>query len=59
MALFRRSSKSGRRGPGFSPFWSGIIAAVIILIACFFAFTRYNPFASPFTLNAVSTIASA
>ena len=51
MALFRR--KQGARSPGIKPVWAGVIAAVVIVIAVFFGFTRFNPFASPYTISAV------
>jgi phospholipid/cholesterol/gamma-HCH transport system substrate-binding protein len=40
-----------------TPFAAGLIAIVIVLVASFFAFTRFNPFASPFKV--VATFESA
>ena len=50
MSIFRRKGKKGR---GFSPFWAGVIALVIVVVGTFFGYTKYNPFARPFELTAV------
>ena len=42
-----------RRRDGMNPIWSGGIAVVLIAIAVYFAFTKANPFANPYELNAV------
>jgi virulence factor Mce-like protein len=42
----------GGRPQGITTFKAGLLAAVVILIAGFFGFTRYNPFAHPFMLKA-------
>jgi ABC-type transporter Mla subunit MlaD len=42
-----------RRGEGgITPFAAGLIAIILLAIASFFAFTRLNPFASPFKITA-------
>ena len=38
---------------GMSPFKAGAIAAVLIALATYFAFTKANPLADPYELNAV------
>ena len=35
-----------------SPFKAGAIAVVLIALVTYFAFTKENPFASPYELNA-------
>ena len=45
--------KKHPRDPGMSRFKAGLIALVVISVAVFFAFTKANPFASPYTLTAV------
>jgi virulence factor Mce-like protein len=54
MALFNRKTKKGqgRRGVGFSPAKAGVIAIVVIGLATFWGFTRFNPFKSPYELKA-------
>src|SRR5919201_1400005 len=52
MALLRRRKKDPR-DPGMSPFKAGLIAIVVIGLAAFFGFTKYNPFANPYKLTAV------
>jgi phospholipid/cholesterol/gamma-HCH transport system substrate-binding protein len=51
MALRRK--KKDPRDPGMSRFKAGLIAIAVIVVAVFFAFTKANPFASPYTLTAV------
>ena len=51
MALLRRR-KTGRSS-GMSPLRAGIIGGVIILVAVAWGFTRFNPFSSPYELDAV------
>jgi phospholipid/cholesterol/gamma-HCH transport system substrate-binding protein len=43
-----------RRGhhDGMSPFRAGLLAIVVVAIACYFAFSRANPFDSPYTFTA-------
>jgi phospholipid/cholesterol/gamma-HCH transport system substrate-binding protein len=50
MALGR---KKHPRDPGMSPFKAGAIAIALVVVAVFFAFTKANPFASPYKLSAV------
>jgi virulence factor Mce-like protein len=54
MGLFNRKTKKGqgRRGVGFSPAKAGVIAIVVIALATFWGFTRFNPFKSPYELKA-------
>jgi phospholipid/cholesterol/gamma-HCH transport system substrate-binding protein len=49
MALIRRRSPGSS---GMSPFIAGMIAIVIVALAVFFGFSRYNPFHHPFQLKA-------
>jgi phospholipid/cholesterol/gamma-HCH transport system substrate-binding protein len=42
-----------RRRDGINPITAGAIAVAIIAVAVYFAFTKANPFASPYELNAV------
>lgn len=43
-----------RRGhhDGMSPFRAGLLAVVVVAVACYFAFSRANPFSSPYTIKA-------
>jgi phospholipid/cholesterol/gamma-HCH transport system substrate-binding protein len=50
MALIRR--KNDPHATGIAPFKAGMIAIVIVAIAVFFGFSRYNPFHHPFELKA-------
>ena len=50
MALFNRTKDP--HSSGMSPFKAGVVAIVIIAIAVFIGFTRYNPIAQPFELKA-------
>jgi phospholipid/cholesterol/gamma-HCH transport system substrate-binding protein len=50
MALIRR--KKDPHASGIAPFKAGLIAIVIIAVAVFFGFSRYNPFHQPFELKA-------
>jgi ABC-type transporter Mla subunit MlaD len=50
MALIRR--KNDPHATGISPFKAGMIAIVIVAVAVFFGFSRYNPFHQPFELKA-------
>src|SRR5437763_15958467 len=45
--------KKHPRDPGMSPFKAGVIALVVISVAVFWALTKANPCASPYTLTAV------
>jgi ABC-type transporter Mla subunit MlaD len=56
MALFRRSKDP--HASGMSPFKAGVVAIVIIVIAVFFGFSRYNPFSNPFELKAAFSSAN-
>jgi phospholipid/cholesterol/gamma-HCH transport system substrate-binding protein len=51
MALFGK--KKHPQDHGMSRFKAGMIAIVVIGLASFFGFTKYNPFANPYTLTAV------
>jgi phospholipid/cholesterol/gamma-HCH transport system substrate-binding protein len=51
MAFFRK--KKSPQDPGMSPVTAGIIAIVVIGLAAFFGFTKYNPFANPYKLTAM------
>ena len=35
-----------------TPFKAGLLAATVILVFCFFGFSRYNPFADPYKMTA-------
>jgi phospholipid/cholesterol/gamma-HCH transport system substrate-binding protein len=50
MALIRR--KKDPHATGMSPFKAGMVAIVIVAVAVFFGFSRYNPFHHPFELKA-------
>src|SRR5436309_274961 len=49
MALIRRRSPGST---GLSPFKAGAITILIVVVAVFFGFSRYNPFHHPFQLKA-------
>jgi phospholipid/cholesterol/gamma-HCH transport system substrate-binding protein len=51
MALFRR--RKDPRSPGMTPLRAGIIGAIVLVVVVFFGFTRFNPFSSPYELDAV------
>jgi phospholipid/cholesterol/gamma-HCH transport system substrate-binding protein len=57
MALFSRRKK-GARDPGMSPFRAGLLAIVVIGVLAFFGFTKINPFASPYKLQAAFNTAN-
>jgi phospholipid/cholesterol/gamma-HCH transport system substrate-binding protein len=38
---------------GMSPFSFGLIAVVLVLVAVYFAYSKQNPFANPYELNAI------
>src|SRR3954470_22495912 len=40
------------RHDGMNPFRAGLLALIVVAVACYFAFSRANPFASPYTFNA-------
>jgi phospholipid/cholesterol/gamma-HCH transport system substrate-binding protein len=42
-----------RRGGGMSPFRAGLLALVVIGLLAYFGFTKANPFADPYELEAV------
>ena len=52
MALFRRKHRSAQH-KGMPAFRAGVIALVIVLVATYFGFTKANPFANPYELEAV------
>jgi len=43
--------KKGRKG--LKPFTAGVIALLVVIVGCYFAFTKANPFSHPYKLNAV------
>jgi virulence factor Mce-like protein len=43
----------GRRGDRLSPFATGILALVVTVVACYFAFSQANPFAKPYEVSGV------
>jgi phospholipid/cholesterol/gamma-HCH transport system substrate-binding protein len=45
--------KGGREKLGMAPFRAGVVAAVVIALFAYFGFSKANPFADPFELNAV------
>jgi phospholipid/cholesterol/gamma-HCH transport system substrate-binding protein len=51
MAFFRK--KKNPQDPGMSPVKAGVIAIVVIGLAAFFGFTKYNPLANPYKLTAM------
>jgi phospholipid/cholesterol/gamma-HCH transport system substrate-binding protein len=51
-ALFRRPAGGGRRRGRLSAFQAGVIALVVITFGSYAVWTRFNPFANPFTLYA-------
>src|SRR3954463_10264753 len=55
MALIRRRNP---QSSGMSPFKAGLVAIVIIAVAVFFGFSRYNPFHHPFELKAAFSSAN-
>ena len=56
MALIRR--KKDPHASGIAPFKAGMLAILIVLVAVFFGFTRYNPFHHPFELKAAFSSAN-
>lgn len=50
---FTDNVRSGAGKAGLSPFAAGLIALVVVVAGAYFAFTRANPFSSPYELNAV------
>ncbi len=57
MALLRRKRRRPGEG-GMSPFKAGLITIVLIVVGSYFGFTKANPFASPYQLEAVFENAS-
>ena len=53
MASFSEIASGGAQRKGLRPFTAGLIAVVLIAAATYFAFTKSNPFSSPYVLNAV------
>lgn len=43
--------RKGHNG-GMSPFSAGLLAIVIVVVACFFAFSQTNPFSKPYSFKA-------
>ena len=54
MAIFNRKPKKGqgRGNGGMTPAKAGVIAIIVIALATFWGFTRFNPFKSPYELKA-------
>src|SRR5688500_13586190 len=52
MAILRRKRHSAQH-KGMSAFGAGLIALVIAVVAVYFGFTKSNPFADPYELQAV------
>jgi virulence factor Mce-like protein len=52
MAIFKRKHRSAQH-TGMNPFKAGLIALVIVLVGSYFGFTKANPFANPYELEAV------
>src|SRR6185503_18875999 len=52
MALFRRKRRSAQH-KGMPAFRAGLIALVVVLVASYFGFTKANPFANPYEIEAV------
>jgi ABC-type transporter Mla subunit MlaD len=40
------------KDPGMSPLKAGLLAGMVVLVFTFFGFSRYNPFADPYTFTA-------
>jgi len=53
VASFSEIASGGAQRKGLRPFTAGLIAVVLIAAATYFAFTKSNPFSSPYVLNAV------
>ena len=51
MAIFRRGRRHPQ-DPGMTPFRAGLMVLVILLVATYFGFTKANPFANPYELQA-------
>lgn len=45
--------RGSRQRKGVSPFMAGALAVVLIAVGSYFGFTKQNPFANPYELNAV------
>jgi phospholipid/cholesterol/gamma-HCH transport system substrate-binding protein len=52
MAIFRRKHRSAQH-KGMPAFRAGLIALVVVLVASYFGFTKANPFANPYEIEAV------
>ena len=54
MGIFNRKPKKGqgRGSGGMTPAKAGVIAIVVIAVATFWGFTRFNPFKNPYELKA-------
>src|SRR5438067_2595197 len=44
--------RKGARRNGMSPFRAGLLAIVIVAVACYFAFSGANPFSKPYSFSA-------
>ena len=53
MSRFSDIPRGSRQSLGMTPFKAGAIAVVLIALFTYFAFTKANPFASPYELNAL------
>ena len=53
MSRFSDIPRGSRQSVGMSPFKAGAIAVVLIALFTYFAFTKQNPFANPYELNAL------
>ena len=53
MARFSDIPRGGAQSVGMSPFKAGAIAVVLIALFTYFAFSKQNPFASPYELTAL------
>jgi virulence factor Mce-like protein len=52
MAIFSRKPQAGRH-TGIPAFRAGMIALVVVLVGTYFGFTKANPFANPYEVEAV------
>ena len=53
MGRFSDIPRGGAQSKGMTPFKAGVIAVVLIALATYFAFSKQNPFASPYELTAL------
>src|SRR5688500_6298695 len=52
MAILRRQHRSAQH-KGMPAFRAGVIALVIVIVGVYFGFTKANPFADPYEMQAV------